>query len=530
MAEMRVLVSDKMSSRVEEILSAEGIKVDVNTGNSPEELAAIIGDYDGLVIRSATKVVADIIAKADNLKVVGRAGTGLDNVDIPEATKRGVVVMNTPGGNTVTTAEHAFSLLCAMARNIPQATASLKDGKWEKGRFMGVELYGKTLGVVGAGQIGSHVIRLAQGFGMHVIAYDPFLSPERAEKQGIELCNLPAVFSRADFMTLHTPLTPETKHMVNAKTIGTMKKGVRIVNCARGGLVDEDALYTALKEGRVAAAAFDVFEAEPVNADHPLLTLDNFVCSPHLGASTHEAQENVAVAVAEQIADYLVRGVIRNAVNFPSVAPDLAPIISPYITLAEKLGGALSQIYEGGLDRVTVNYQGKVAELDVDSVTIAALKGLLAPILKDTVNFVNAPVIAKERGIEVVEIKGSDTDDVLAPTVTLTVEAGGKSSRVVGLLTSRNEPRIVELNEIVVEVVPDGYMLILSNQDTPGVIGAIGTVLGDAGTNIALMNFGRDKAGGRAIAVVNVDQEVSDEVLEKLRAVPNILTVKQIYL
>lgn len=529
MAKMRVLVSDKMSPKVEEILSAEGIQVDVNTGNSPEELKKIIGNYDGLVIRSATKVTEEIAAAADNLKVVGRAGSGLDNVNIPEATKRGVVVMNTPGGNTITTAEHAFSLLCAMARNIPQATASLKGGKWEKGKYMGVELYGKTLGVVGAGQIGSHVINLAQGFGMHVVAYDPFLSPERAEKQGIELVDLPTLYARADFITLHTPLTPETRGMINKDTIAQMKSGVRIVNCARGGLVNEDDLYDALKSGRVAGAAFDVFEEEPVNPDHLLLTLDNFICSPHLGASTHEAQENVAVAVAEQIADYLVRGVIRNAVNFPSIAPDLVPHLSPYITLAEKLGGALSQIYEGGLDRVTIDYKGKVADLDVASVTIAALKGLLAPILGDTVNFVNAPVIAKERGIEVTEVKKAD-DDSLAPTITVTVEAGGKRSRVIGLLTSRHEPRIVELNEILVEVVPEGYMLILSNHDRPGVIGAIGTVLGENKINIALMNFGRDEPGGRAIAVINVDEKVSDKVLNALRAVPNILTVKQIYL
>lgn len=529
MAETRVLVSDKMSPKVEEILAAEGIKVNVNTGNSPEELGTLIGDYDGLVIRSATKVTPEIIAAAKHLKVVGRAGSGLDNVNIPEATKRGIVVMNTPGGNTITTAEHAFSLLCSMARNIPQATASLKAGNWEKNKFMGVELYGKTLGVIGAGQIGSHVINLAQGFGMHVIAFDPFLSADRAEKQGIELVDLEAIYSRADFITLHTPLTNDTRNLINRDTIRKMKAGVRIVNCARGGLVNEEDLYEALKEGRVAGAAFDVFEEEPVRPDHPLLTLDNFVCSPHLGASTHEAQENVAVAVAEQIADYLVRGVIRNAVNFPSIAPDLAPQLSPYITLAEKLGGALSQVYEGGLERVVIQYRGKVADLSVASVTIAALKGLLDPILTDTVNFVNAPLIAKERGIEVVEVKEAEAD-VLAPTITLTVEAGGKASRVIGLLTSRNEPRIVELNEILVEVVPEGYMLILSNQDRPGVIGAIGTVLGDAGVNIALMNFGRDRPGGRAIAVVNVDQKVSDEVLDRLRAVPNILTVKQIYL
>jgi D-3-phosphoglycerate dehydrogenase len=529
MTAARVLVSDKMSPKVQELLTREGLQVDVRPGMTPEELAAAIGDYEGLVIRSATKVTPELLAHARSLKVVGRAGSGLDNVDLPEATKRGIVVMNTPGGNTVTTAEHAFSMLCSLARNIPQATASLKAGKWEKNKFMGVELLGKTLGVMGAGQIGSHVITLAQGFGMHVIAYDPFLSPERAEKQGIELAPLEDLFARADFITVHTPLTPETKGIVNRDTIAKMKPTVRIINCARGGIVNEADLAEALKEGRVAGAAFDVFESEPVDPNHPLLALDNFICSPHLGASTVEAQENVAVAVAEQIADYLVRGVIRNAVNFPSIAPDLAPQITPYVTLAERLGGTLSQIYEGGLDRVTVQYRGRVADLNVASVTIAALKGLLAPILDATVNFVNAPLIARERGIEVIEIKEAEAD-VLAPTITLTVEAGGKSSRVIGLLTSRNEPRIVELNEIVVEVVPQGYMLILSNSDRPGVIGAIGSVLGEAGINIALMNFGRDEPGGRAIAVVNVDQKVPDAVLDQLRQVPNILVVKQIYL
>ena len=529
MSEIRVLVSDKMSPKVVDILSREGIKVDVSTGNSPEELAKIIGDYHGLVVRSATKATPEILAHAKNLKVIGRAGSGLDNVNLPEASKRGVVVMNTPGGNTVTTAEHAFSLLCSLARNIPQATASLKAGQWEKNKFMGVELYGKTLGVVGAGQIGSHVITLAQGFGMHVIAFDPFLSPERAEKQGIELVGLDEIYRRSDFITLHTPLTPETKGMIGKDTIARMKPDVRIVNCARGGLVNEQDLYEALKEGRVAGAAFDVFEQEPVDPAHPLLTLDNFICSPHLGASTHEAQESVAVAVAEQIADYLVRGVIRNAVNFPSISPDLAPLLTPYVSLAEKLGGALAQVYEGGLEKVTVDYRGKLADLNLAPVTIAAIKGLLAPILNDTVNHVNAPVIAKERGIEVVEVKEADAD-VRASTITITVEAGGKSTRVIGLLTSAGAPRIVELNEILVEVVPEGHMLILSNKDVPGVIGEIGTVLGDNRINIALMNFGRDKPGGRAIAVVNVDEEVPDAVLDQLRAVPAILTVKQIFL
>jgi D-3-phosphoglycerate dehydrogenase / 2-oxoglutarate reductase len=529
MAQARVLVSDKMSAKVESILSGEGLQVDVKTGMKPDELAKVIGDYDGLVIRSATKVDAALLAHAGALKVIGRAGSGLDNVELPVATQRGIVVMNTPGGNTVTTAEHAFAMLCSLARNIPQATASLKAGKWEKNRFMGVELFGKTLGVMGAGQIGSHVIHLARGFGMHVIANDPFLSPERAEKQGIELVPLDALFARADFITIHTPLTAETKGVINQAAIATMKPTVRIINCARGGIVNEQDLYEALKDGKVAGAAFDVFEQEPVDPKHPLLTLDNFIAAPHLGASTVEAQENVAIAVAEQIADYLVRGVIRNAVNFPSIAPELAPQITPYIILAEKLGGALSQVYEGGLEKVVIQYRGKVADLSTASVTIAALKGLLAPILDATVNFVNAPLIARDRGIEVVEVKEAEAD-VVASTITLTVEAGGRSSRVVGLLTSRNEPRIVELNEIVVEVVPQGHMLVLSNQDRPGVIGGIGTVLGESGINIALMNFGRDAPGGRAIAVVNVDQEVPEAVLERLRALPNILTVKQIYL
>lgn len=525
----RVLVSDKMSGKVEDILKGEGLEVEVRPGMKPDELAKVIGGYDGLVIRSATKVDAALLAHAGALKVVGRAGSGLDNVDIPEATQRGIVVMNTPGGNTITTAEHAFSMLCALARNIPQATASIKAGKWEKNRFMGVELFGKTLGVMGAGQIGSHVIHLAQGFGMHVIANDPFLSPERAEQQGIELVALDALFARADFITIHTPLTAETKGIINKAAIDAMKPTVRIINCARGGIVDEHDLYEALEAGRVAGAAFDVFEQEPVDPKHPLLTLDNFIGAPHLGASTVEAQENVAIAVAEQIADYLVRGVIRNAVNFPSIAPDLAPQITPYITLAEKLGAALSQVYEGGLEKVMIQYRGKVADLSTASVTIAALKGLLSPILDTTVNYVNAPLIARDRGIEVVEVKEAEAD-VVASTITLTVEAGGRSSRVIGLLTSRNEPRIVELNEIVVEVVPQGHMLVLANDDRPGVIGGIGMVLGQAGINIALMNFGRDSPGGRAIAVVNVDQEVPDEVLEHLRALPNILTVKQIYL
>ncbi|MFY9270359.1 MAG: phosphoglycerate dehydrogenase [Candidatus Manganitrophaceae bacterium] len=526
---MKVLISDSLSDRGVEILKKAGLSVDVKTKLTPAQLIEEISQYDALVIRSGTKVTKEVIAAAKNLKVVGRAGSGLDNVDLPAATKSGIVVMNTPGGNTITTAEHAFSLLMSMARQIPQANASVKSGKWEKNKFMGMELFNKTIGIVGIGQIGSYVAKLAQGANMTVIAYDAYLSPENAKKLGVEVVDLDTLFSRSDIITFHVPLTTETKHMVNAAAIQKMKQGVRIINCARGGIVHEGDLYEALKSGRVAGAAFDVFEKEPVDPANPLLTLDNFVCTPHLGAATTEAQENVAWAIAEQIVDYLVRGVVRYAVNLPSVSPDLLPKVQPFVSLAEKIGSFLGQTVEGGIEKVTIEYHGEAADLDTRPITLAAVKGLLSPILEEMVNDVNAPSIAKERGIEVNEAKSSDAGN-FASLVTIKVKAGDRTKVVSGTIFNKKEPRFVEIDGMSLEAVPEGEMLYLFNEDKPGVIGGLGQLLAKNQINISRMQLGRERAGGKAISIVGVDAAVSPEVLKELKSLPHVLSVKQVKL
>ncbi len=526
---MRILVSDNLSKQGVEILQKADLAVDVKTKMPKEELLREIANYDGLIIRSGTKVTAEVIAAATKLRVIGRAGSGLDNVDTAAATKRGIVVMNTPGGNTVTTAEHTFAMLYALARKIPQATASTKAGKWEKERFMGIELYNKTLGIVGMGQIGSHLAKLAQGSLMNVIAYDPYLNEERARKMGVEIMGLADLFRRADIISVHTPLTAETQNIINAASIATMKDGVRIINCARGGIINEQDLYDALKSGKVAGAAFDVFEEEPVKPANPLLTLDNFICTPHIGASTTEAQENVATAIAEQIVDYLARGIARGAVNIPSVPADMLPRLQPYITLAEKLGLLHSQLYEGGIERVTVEYKGEVAGVNVAPLTIAVLKGLLTPILEETVNYVNAPVVARERGIEVKEVKSSDAGDFTS-LLTIQVEAEKKTTRIAGALYGRRDPRIVQLDNFRVEIVPEGHMLFILNHDRPGVIGEVGQVLGDHSINIARMQCSREEKGGQALLIVGVDAALPADVLRAITAAKNIISVKLVRL
>ena len=525
---MKVLVSDNISPKGVEILKKAGLTVDVKTGMKPEELKACIGEYSGLVIRSATRVTAEIIEAATNLKVIGRAGSGLDNVDKIAASKKGIVVMNTPGGNTVTTAEHTIAMLFALARLVPQATASMKAGKWEKKKFMGVELFNKTLGIIGLGAIGSQVAKKAQGLEMNVIAYDPFLSEDKAQAMGIKKGSLDDIFTEADFITIHSPMTPETKGLINASTIAKMKHGVRIINCARGGIVNEQDLYEAMKSGKVAGAALDVFEKEPPE-DNPLLTLDNLICTPHLGASTEEAQENVALAVAEQIADYLVHGTIRHAVNFPSIPSDQVPRLQPYINLAEKLGSFCCQIFEGGATEIIVEYLGDASTINTAPVTIAALKGYLSPILLETVNFVNAPFIAKERGIEIKETRSSDAGDFYSK-ITIRIKARNKESYVSGTLYSKKDPRVIEIDHFTVEIVPEGELLLIYNNDKPGVIGNIGNTMGKNNINIARMHFGRESAGGIAISVVSLDAKPGPDVIDQLKALPNILSIKQISL
>jgi D-3-phosphoglycerate dehydrogenase len=495
---------------------------------SPDELKACIGDYHGLIIRSATKMTADIIEAAKNLKVIGRAGSGLDNVDKTAATKKGIVVMNTPGGNTITTAEHTIALMVSLARQIPQATMSMKSGKWEKKKFMGVELFNKTLGVVGIGNIGSQVARRMQAFSMNVIAFDPFLSEEKAKDMGVEKVSLKELFKRADFITIHTPLTPETKNLINKEVIKTMKPGVRIINCARGGIINEKDLYDALVEGKIAGAALDVLEKEPPE-NNPLLTLDSVVTTPHLGASTREAQENVAVAVAEQIVDYLVHNTIRNAINFPSIPSDQVAKLNPYINLAERLGCFAAQMFEGGVTQITIEYKGDAADINTAPVTIAALKGFLTPILEETVNFVNAPLIARERGIEIKEIKSTDQGDYQS-MIALRINAKKKTSYFAGTLYGKKDPRIVFVDSFKVEIIPTGELLFMYNNDKPGVIGNIGSLLGKNKINIARMHFGRETPGGTAISVVSIDSPASPALLKKIKELPNILSVKQIRL
>ena len=525
---LRVLISDNISTKGVDILKNAGLEVDVKAGMKLEELKTCIGDYHGLIIRSATKVTSDLIDAAKNLKVIGRAGSGLDNVDRAAATKKGIVVMNTPGGNTITTAEHTIALMVSLARQIPQATISMKAGKWDKKKFMGIELFNKTLGVIGIGNIGSQVAKRAQGLAMNVIAYDPFLSEDKAKAMGVERVDLQELFRRSDFITIHTPITPETRNMINKETIKMMKTGVRIINCARGGIINEKDLYDALIEGKIAGAALDVFEKEPPE-NNPLLTLDNVISTPHLGAATKEAQENVAVAVAEQIVDYLIHGTIRNAVNFPSIPSDQVARLQPYITLAEKLGGFAAQIFEGGVTEITIEYRGEASEINTAPVTVAAIKGFLTPIVGETVNFVNAPFIAKERGIEVKETKSTDAGDYQS-MVAIRLKAKTRESYLAGTLFSKTDPRIVAIDKFKVEIVPEGELLFIYNNDKPGVIGNIGTLLGKNNINIARMHFGREALGGRAISVVSIDTPAASQVIEEIKKLPNILSVKQITL
>ncbi len=522
---MKVLISDALSENGVKILRDSGLDVDVNTKLSNEELQGKIAQYNGLVIRSATKVNEKVIEAATNLRVIGRAGSGVDNVDLSAATKRGIVVMNTPGGNTITTAEHAFAMMLALARKIPQATASMKAGKWEKSKFMGMELQEKVLGIIGLGQIGSYLVKLAQGASMKVIANDPYLAEDRAHEMGVELVSLSELYRRADILSLHTTMTSETKHMIGVEAINQMKDGVRIVNCARGGLVDESALVEALTSGKVAGAAFDVFEKEPCAPDHPLLGLDNMIFTPHIGASTTEAQESVAISIAEQVVEYLTRGVARGAVNMPSVPVELLQRIQPYLSLAEKLGVLQSQLCEGGIERVTIEYKGDVANESVALITPVVLKGLLSPILEDTVNNVNSLVIAKERGIEVKEVRSRDAGD-FASLIRVMVDASKKSATVTGTLFGRKDPRVVEVNHFEVDFDPRGHLLFILNEDQPGVIGMVGRIVGEHGINIARMECARVGQGGVALLILSLDSQAPDAVLDTIRNGTNIQFAK----
>ena len=521
----KVLISDALSPAAVQIFKDRGVEVDFqpNLGKDKEKLAAVIGDYDGLAIRSATKVSPKILASANKLKVIGRAGIGVDNVDIPAATAKGIIVMNTPFGNSITTAEHAVTLMLALARQIPQADASTQAGKWEKNRFMGVEITGKTLGIVGCGNIGAIVADRAQGLHMKVIAYDPFLSPERALDLGVEKVELDELLKRADFISFHTPLTEKTRNILDANAINKIKKGVRIVNCARGGLVDEAALRVALDSGHVAGAAFDVFSTEPAN-ENPLFGHPNVVCTPHLGAATSEAQENVALQVAEQMSDYLLRGAISNAVNFPSITAEEAPKLRPFIELAEKLGSFAGQLTETGLKAVRITYEGAVSQMKTRALTSSAVAGLLRPMLQD-VNVVSAPVVAKERGIMVEEVTREAAGDYES-LITVTVMTEKQERWVSGTVFADGRPRIVNIKGIRMDAEFGASMVYVTNYDKPGFIGKFSSTLGDAGINIATFHVGREAPGGNAIALIEVDGDVPGEVLAKVQALPQVQQAK----
>lgn len=519
---MKVLISDNLAPVGAQILKDAGLEVDVKTGLPPEELKEIIPQYDGLVIRSATKVTPEIIEAADNLKVVGRAGIGLDNVNVPAASKRGIIVMNAPDGNATTAAEHAIAMMMSLSRNIPQATSSMKDGKWEKKKFMGRELTGKTLGIVGIGRIGSIVADRAHGLRMHVIAFDPHMPKEMVEKIGVELVSLDELCKRADYISVHVPFTKETKHILSTAQFKLMKKGAMLIDCARGGVVDEEALYQALVDGEIAGAALDVFEKEPATKENcPLLSLDNFICTPHLGASTSEAQENVAVAITEQMAAYLLKGTITNAVNVPSVSSEVLSKVGPYLNLAERLGSFHMQIAKGGVEEVTIEYVGDLAEMTTGPITVAFLKGMFTPILKDAVNFVNAPLIAKERGIRVVESKTSQAGD-FTNLLSIRVKTTDGENTLTGTVFGKNEPRLVRLNTFRLEALPSGPMLFVYNRDVPGVIGALGSTLGSSGVNINQMMVGKESEQGRNVILLSTDVLISNELLQKVLELENI--------
>jgi D-3-phosphoglycerate dehydrogenase / 2-oxoglutarate reductase len=523
MTKPRVLISDQMDPKAAQIFAERGCDVDVITGKSPEELGEILGQYDGLAIRSTTKLTKELIAKATNLKVVGRAGIGVDNIDIPAASAKGIVVMNTPFGNSITTAEHAIALMFALARQLPEADASTQAGKWEKNRFMGVEVTGKTLGLIGAGNIGSIVASRALGLKMKVVAFDPFLTPERAIEMGVEKADLDTLLAKADFITLHTPLTDQTRNILSAENLAKTKKGVRIINCARGGLIDEVALKAALDSGQVGGAALDVFAVEPAK-ESPLFGTANFISTPHLGASTDEAQVNVAIQVAEQLSDYLVNGGVTNALNMPSLSAEEAPKLRPYMALAEKLGSLVGQLAHDNLTKINIEVEGAAAQLNIKPISGAVLCGLMRR-YTDTVNMVNAPHLAKERGLDIREVR-HDKEGVYHTLVRVTVETEAGARSVAGTLFGNTEPRLVEIFGINIEADLDGDMLYIVNEDAPGFIGRVGTLLGENKLNIGTFHLGRRAAGGEAILLLSMDAAIPEAVLVQARALPGVKTVK----
>ena len=523
----KVLISDKMNKLAEDIFKARGVEVDVKTGLKPDELKAIIGQYDGLAIRSSTTVTPEILEAATNLKVVGRAGIGVDNVDIKAATAKGVIVMNTPFGNSITTAEHAIAMMFALARDIPQASASTHEGKWEKNKFMGVELYNKTLGLIGCGNIGSIVADRAIGLKMNVLAYDPFLSADKAVELGVKKVELDELFENADFITLHVPKNEKTKNIINKDAIAKMKKGVRIINCARGGLINEADLKEALDSGKVAGAALDVFDVEPATKDTtPLLGHEKIICTPHLGASTDEAQVNVAIQVAEQLSDYLVTGAVVNALNTPSISAEDAPRLKPYLKLAEQLGSFAGQITESGIKSVNVSYEGTVSELNVKPLTAAVVAKLLQSV-SDSVNMVNAMTIAESKGIQISETKSGSQKDFRS-LITVTIVSESRTRSVAGTLFTGREPRIVNVEGVPIEAALSKDMLFIRNEDKPGLIGSLGTILGNAKQNIADFRLGRTDGADSAVCLISLDAPLPDDLFKEVSNLSQVKTAKRL--
>lgn len=524
----KVLISDKLSDAAVQIFRDNGVEVDFqpNLGKDPEKLGEIIADYDGLAIRSATRATADLLARADNLKVIGRAGIGVDNVDIAAASSRGIVVMNTPFGNSITTAEHAIAMMFSVARQIPAADVSTQAGKWEKSRFMGVEITGKTLGLIGAGNIGSIVAQRAQGLKMSVIAFDPFLSADKAKSLGItKYDDLGDMLGRADFVSLHLPKTDKTAGILSADMVARMKKGARLVNCARGGLVDEAAVAQALKDGHLAGAAFDVFAVEPAT-QNALFGLPNVICTPHLGAATNEAQENVALQVAQQMSDYLMKGAISNALNAPSVTAEEAPILKPWIGLAEVLGGFAGQVTENAINEIEIEYVGRVGELNLKPLTAALTASMLRPLVGEGgVNMVSAPIVARDRGMLITETR-KDAQGAFGSYIRLNVITESQQRSVAGTIYSDGRPRIIQIKGIGLEAEPQKYMLYTTNSDEPGYIGALGTKLGALGVNIATFALGRAAKDGEAIALLGVDEPLNDKTVREIAALPQVMQAK----
>lgn len=527
---LKVLVADKLAKPGLAILEAAGnIEIETANGLKPADLAARIAPFHGLIIRSGSTVTQEVIDAAENLRVIGRAGIGVDNIDVPAATARGIVVMNTPSGNNVTTAEHALSMMLALARSIPQATASMKAGRWEKSRFTGAEIFNKTLGVIGLGNIGSLVAERALGLKMKVVVYDPFVTEDMARKHGVELVRLDDLYARADFITIHVPLMAETRNLVGRDAFTKMKPGVRLVNCARGGIVDEEALAEAITLGKVAGAALDVFAAEPPPADHPLLQMDQVICTPHLGAATDEAQLNVATAIAQQVVNFLQHDVIQDAVNVPSISPEQRQTLRPYLTLAEKLGSLQGQLLDAAPTEIGIDYAGDVAELDVRPLTVAVLHGLLNHVAASSVNFVNAPAIARERGIKVVEATTTESK-TFSNHITVRVKTTLGQNIVSGAIFGSDILRLVRINNFFVDSQPEGHILMLHNRDVPGVVGAVGVLLAEANVNIARLELGRDAVGGNAVSLIHVDNAIPDDVMDRLRTLPNIVSAERIRL